>query len=154
MYKIIYRTTISLLLCSLVLQTMTSCLSTKKSSSTEEVLNQETLFQVSPRTQLFLSDYQKELKASKSSIQLFEPSTKMVDKYLLSKSVDGSYSLKGFAKTVDSFDKSSLESLGISMGSNMSGQQSLQIPLSSFQKFLQLEGISYFEIVEKANLKN
>ncbi len=153
MKKTIYSTALLFFLSLSITFFIVSCCSTKKVTAKQEILDMKPMFQISPGTQLFLADLKKELKANKSNLDSFNPSEELIEKFVLAKSDQSSYSVKGFAKTDSNLDQSSLEKLGIQIGSNLGGQRSLLIPLKSFGQFLQLEGISYFEIAKKAQLK-
>ncbi len=121
-------------------------------SPAENVLSIST--RVSNYTKLFISDYQKELENSNQSEIDFKPSANLIDKYSLSLIDNKTYFIKGLATLHKDFDKAQLSSLGIKTGSELAGKTSLLIPIYHLNQFLHLDKIEYFEIAEKAQLKN
>lgn len=124
----------------------------KQESSQKELKSYTT--KVSPRTQLLLDAYKKELKASKKEPNAFKPSENLVQKYSLVELNDNVVYVKGMATFGKDFNRELLSDLAIKVGSKLANQTLLHIPLQNLEAFLQTPNIAYFEIAEKAQLKN
>lgn len=134
-----------------------SCAEGKKTTSKKQnsiMMSQTDTIQLSPVARLFRMDLNKELSSSPTPVNEFKPSQKLMDKYgiLL---FNNKYWAQGIITTHSSFDTSQMHVLGIAMASFLStGKANVQIPLQSFNEFLQLKGISYFEMSYKSQLNN
>lgn len=129
------------------LSAIISCKNSEKATKNEDntkVTESSTTFNLSPKTKLFIKDYEAE---SKDNI-----TADFISKYNLKK-LDTEYYFQGFATTNDLFEKEDFEKMGIRVGSKLGTQTTLTIPLTKINDFLNLNSITYFEISNKANLK-
>ncbi len=130
-----------------------ACSATKKNSSNkkeQQLKPTEYKFGMSLHTKLFLADYNKE--KSEFINKEYLPSDNLINNYSLKK-IDNEYTVSGFIKTNSDFQKEDLVPLNIKNGSDVNKIITVIIPLSSVDDFLKLDGINYFEIGEKVELK-
>lgn len=138
----------------LFLTVFSACAKKGKLNAKPEEVKQEAdsvKMNLSAKTKLFLADYRKELNVQKA--ESFQPSKALVEKYSLLKQDEESYQVKGFAIFTKEFDPSQLSELDVTIGSKLGKQTTLLIPLENFNDFLNQSHIDYFEIAEKAQLK-
>jgi hypothetical protein len=117
---------------------------TAKNDKSNKIEESSTTFNLSPKTKIFLKDYEAE---SKDNI-----SAEFISKYNLRK-IDTEYYFQGFATTNDQFVSEDFEKMGIKIGSKLGKQTTLTVPLNKLNDFLQLNAITYFEISIKTKLK-
>jgi len=124
----------------------------KKKDKTVAKSNQtEYKFNMSLHTKLFLQDFKNELAGNE--ISEFEPSSELKTKYNITES-DGEFEISGFIKTNSQYNEADLVNLEIKTNSSVGDITTVVIPLKSLYKFLELDGIKYFEINKKVELKN
>ena len=130
------------------------CCNSKKSvqkttdtTNTRDMQNQAA-FEVSAQTKVFQSELKKVMTAN----ELGQLPADFVKKYNLQK-MDNQYYVGGFIQTTEDWKPESLTELGIKTGAAAGKMQTVSIPLDRFAPFLELSGISYFQLSESANPK-
>jgi len=108
-------------------------------------------FDLSLQTILFLQELETERESKANSN--FIPSNKLIDKYNIKK-LNDIYTISGFIKTKDGYNENNLTQLNIKTNSKVGNIITIIIPISSIDTFLTLDGISYFEINKRVDLKN
>ncbi len=146
---------ISVIAISILLISCSSKMNTKKdkteAKSSQTEYNTKYKFDLSLHTKLFLQDLKKEL--AEKEITEFEPSSKLKTKYSITEN-GGEYRISGFIKTNNQYNKADLVALEININSSVGNIITVSIPLKSIYKFLELDGIKYFEISKKVEFKN
>ena len=138
----------------ILLITVFACSSTKKNTANKKdtkPISAENQFDMSLHTKMFLREFESEKKSANNDD--FIPSVKLINKYGLKK-VSDEYTISGFIKTNNKFQKDQLTLLKIKYGSLVNNIITVIIPLNSIDSFLYLKGIDYFEIGAKVELKN
>jgi hypothetical protein len=133
---------------------LVSCISTKQPNSISQTENSNlsARFSISARTRQFLSNLNKELIHDQCGIKEFKLSEKLLNDFAIRKQGD-TYLISGFIKTNEDFDKPFLEKTGITFGQQAGQICTVNIPLQCLSVFLDHEGIEYFEISEKIQIK-
>lgn len=135
-----------------------SCVGVKNSPSRQKKIvkteNKKltTTFRISAFAKFFLLDLNKALSKQDVTIEDFKPSEEFLKKYPLNKS-GGKYLVRGFVKTNSHFNSEECEKYGISTGRPIGGQMTISIPLKSFEKFLNMTNIEYFEMNPRTKLR-
>lgn len=133
---------------------MTSCFSSSNNKKKKERVNyttSETLFDLSAQTRIFLDDLKKEQAAFGEDS--FVPSARFIEKYSIQK-IQDNYAVAGFIKINSEFDIELLYENSIHVGSKTNQIISIIVPLNHIAEFLEIKGISYFEINKKAEIKS
>lgn len=153
MYKL---TTILILTTSTLLL---SCAETKKVSAknqeqkkVENTTEMKSEIKTSAFARLFINDLNKELDKQKKSIENYKPSKELIDKYGIQLFND-EYFIQGFITTNNQLDQTALNQLNITTGKPMGNKMTIRIPVKSFNQFLQIKGIEYFEMNPKSEIK-
>ncbi|MDR1653340.1 MAG: hypothetical protein LBS01_06800 [Prevotellaceae bacterium] len=107
-------------------------------------------FSISPKTKLFLSHLNRELKASGKPISEFIPSEELTDKYVISKT-NGMFYISGVLSVQQNFDFDTLDSVGVIYGFTVINTVPVHIPLTGLHDFFKLSNITYFEISKPLN---
>lgn len=146
-----------LLTISLALLTINySCSGTKKANNKGEMNQTTTIlrtnFDISARTRQLIQDIQDELFLHKISISQYVPSKNIIDKYDIIQ-IENIYHIGGMMMTNETFDNSSLNEIGVKIGSQSGQITTVQIPVNSFDLFLKNQGIAYFQTSEKTKTK-
>jgi len=130
-----------------------SCSSTKQNSKEKKVANSNSIeykFDMSLHTKLFLQELEKE--KNEKETENFIPSEKLIEKYSIKK-INDLYTINGFIKANENFNENDLSSLNIQTNSKVGEIVTVTIPLNSIDNFLTLNGVKYFEINKKVELK-
>lgn len=133
---------------------ITSCFSIKQTNTENEVTELNSIkfkFDLSLYTKMFLQELERE-KAVKN-YDNYVPSKKLIEKYNLKK-LNGIYTISGFIKINNEFNKNDLVQLNIKANSKIGEIMTVIIPLNSIEMFLKINGIIYFEISRKVELRN
>jgi len=131
-----------------------SCSTTKKSTKNNKADNSSSIeykFDLSLQTKLFLQEFENE-KLEKST-DSFVPSQNLIDKYNI-KIVEDLHTISGFIKVNSDYNEEELNRINIKTGSQSNNIITVIIPMGSIDKFLILNGVEYFEIGQKVELKN
>lgn len=121
----------------------------KTTDSTNNIsMQNQTSFEVSAQTKMFQSELKKVIERN----ELKQPPADFVKKYNLQK-MDNQYYVSGFIQTTDDWKPQSLNDLGVKSGASTGKMQTVTIPLHQFESFLELSGISYFQLNESVNPK-
>ena len=125
----------------------TSCSNKKSTVATEEekILKETQKVEISSRTKLFLE----ELNDFKSADQVSED---FKSKYSI-KELEGINYVSGTLTYNSAFAEKSITELGVKTNLNMNNRLNVLVPLKAIDDFLAVEGIEYFEIATKGNLK-
>jgi len=130
-----------------------SCSGTKRTNNKTE-MNQTTTtltanFDVSSKTRQLIKDIQEELDSQKISISKYVPSKSIIDKFDIIK-IENIHHISGMIMINENFANSSLNEIGVKIGNQSGKFTTIQIPIKSFDLFLENQGIAYFEVTEKA----
>jgi hypothetical protein len=131
-----------------------SCFPTKQNKTENHIAKSNSIeykFDLSLHTKIFLHELEKEKKGKENNN--FIPSDKLIDKYNIMIEND-IYTMSGFIKTQEGYSENDLTKLNIKTNSKIGKIITVIIPLSSIDNFLKLDGIKYFEINKKVELKN
>ncbi len=141
---------ITLITISILLVSCSSMKNTKKDKTMAKSNQTEYKFDMSLHTKLFLEDLKKEL-IDKDIVDL-KPSEELKTKYNITES-EGEFIISGFIKTNSQYNERDLVNLEIKTNSSVGDITTVVIPLKSIYKFLELDGVKYFEINKKVELK-
>ena len=83
----------------------------------------------------------------------YVPSKELIEKYNLRK-LNGVYTISGFIKINNEFNENDLAQLNIKANSKIGEIMTVIIPLNSIEMFLKINGVKYFEISQKVELRN
>jgi len=131
---------------------MNNCCGIKNAKNNTE-MNQEKnvltpVFNVSAKTRLLINDIETELNESKTKLENYTPSKKIIDNHSLLY-IDNQIYINGFMLTNANFDETFLTKISVEIGSTSGKFTTVQIPLNKFDQFLKIVGIEYFEIAVK-----
>lgn len=132
-----------------------SCEGTKKVSAQQKEKNKTEMkseIQTSAFAKLFINDLNKELEKQSKSIEQYKPTKELMDKYGI-QFFNNEYYIQGFVTVNNALNKNKINNLNIVLGRQMGNKSTIRIPLKSFFQFLNLEGVEYFEMNPKSELK-
>lgn len=118
----------------------------------ETSLDNQTKMQLSTFARLFILELNNELSTQNTTIEYYKPSKKIIEEYGI-QLFNKEYFLQGFATINNQIDHSELNKLGITLARPFGNKATIRIPLKSFNHFLHLNGIEYFEMNPKSELK-
>ena len=107
-------------------------------------------FKLSSQSKLFFQDLKKELAGE--DFDKYSPSSKIQKNYNLIER-EGGFVISGFITTDSTFNKKDLFDIKIQLNSSSQNISTIVIPLKSVFKFLEIDGIQYFELTQKTHLK-
>lgn len=109
----------------------------------------EPVYEVSPQTKMLLKTLKNELRASGQSLESYEPSPKVMEKYRIQQD-SSEYYIQGMLVTNADFVEKEFEGL---LQSNAGPNKTIRLKLDQLPRLLSASGIEYFGISEKVNLK-
>lgn len=138
---------------------MLSCAETKKVSARQQEQSKvdnktemKSEIKTSAFAKLFINDLNNELGKQNKSIEQYKPTKELMDKYSI-QLFNNEYFIQGFVTTNKTLNHNELTRLNITLGRPMGNKSTIRIPLKSFNQFLVLDGIEYFEMNPKSELK-
>jgi len=141
---------ISILILAVVVLSCSTAKKSTKNNKVAEASSTEYKFDLSLQTKMFLQEYENEKEGK--NVEDFIPSQKLIDKYNI-KVLDNIYTISGFIKVNNEYAEDKLTQLNINPASKVDNIVTVIIPLDTIDKFLIINGIDYFEISEKVELK-
>lgn len=131
-----------------------SCSGTKKQTPMEYPVSEATTgesmgYEVSALTRRFIADIDAELNDKGVEIEHYVPSSSLIERYGL-RETEGVVFFSGFIKTEVDFDSGLITAIGGSLGGSSTGIHTVSVPMRHLHDFLQLRGVTYFELATKA----
>ncbi|MGA2297330.1 MAG: hypothetical protein ABSG15_07275 [FCB group bacterium] len=106
---------------------------------------------LSPGTQSFLMKLSDE-KKNAPDITAYSPSEKLRNEFPIVL-IKENYYVNGMLKTNSNIDTSTIDKLGVIVGTKAGNIWTVKIPLSKFEDLLNVSGIEYLQIDEKVHIK-
>ncbi len=115
----------------------------------------DTIINSKMKLSLYTKQFIREIKSMDNNKKIDEKklSDEFIKKYGIIKR-NNHFFIGGFAKINKSFDSQDLKNMDIKINSKSGNIITLEIPINSLNTLLQYEGINYFEINQKVELKN
>jgi hypothetical protein len=115
----------------------------------------DTIINSKMKLSLYTKQFIREIKSMNNNKKIDEK--KLSDEFIKKHGIikrNNHFFIGGFVKINESFDSQDLKNMNIKINSKSGNIITLEIPINSLNALLKYEGINYFEINQKVELKN